>query len=107
MPDIIGLCEIEVGRRDNFVSKNNEEIQNYLPAAHTAGQRGLLLVPEKGWFGERKDNSTLYRILLTNFLLRTTTYRSDHLFDPACYSGVIVTGPTRDMLQIKKVAANL
>ena len=56
MPDIIGLCEIEVGRRDNFVSKNNEEIQNYLPAAHTAGQRGLLLVPEKGWFGERKDS---------------------------------------------------
>lgn len=64
MPDIIGLCEIEVGRRNNFVSKNNEEIQNYLPAAHTAGQRGILLVPEK----------KLYRTLLTNFLLRTTYY---------------------------------
>ena len=55
MPDSIGLCEIEVGRRNNFVSKNNEEIQNYLPAAHTTGQRGLL-VPEKGWFGQRKDS---------------------------------------------------
>lgn len=81
MPDIIGLCEIEVGRRNNFVSKNNEGIQNYLPAAHTAGQRGILLVPEK----------KLYRTLLTNFLL-LTTYWSDHLFDPACYSGVIVNG---------------
>ena len=56
VPDIIGLCEIEVGRRNNFVSENNEEIQNYLPAAHTAGQRGRLLVPEKSWFGQRKDS---------------------------------------------------
>ena len=70
----MGLCEIEVGRHNNFVSKNNEEIQNYLPAAHTTGQRGLLLVPEKSWFGERKDslNSTLYYKFFTSYYLLHT-----------------------------------